>query len=84
MFIMQATTYCPYYPVTNYTLVVQSLGKTTILESTEINLEGIIEVETILEENSFYFFHIVVANNVGTIESTPIQISEYNKFIRLL
>lgn len=73
--IMQATTYCPDNPVRNYTLVVESIGKIPI-QSTDMNLEGVIEFETILEENSFYFFHIVVANDVGTIESTPVQISE--------
>ena len=30
-----------------------------------------------LEENSQYSFHVVVTNDLGTIQSTPVQISKY-------
>ena len=30
-----------------------------------------------LEENSQYSFHVMVSNDVGVVQSTPVQISKY-------
>ena len=30
-----------------------------------------------LEENSLYSFHVMVSNDVGVVQSTPVQISKY-------
>ena len=33
--------------------------------------------ERVLKENSQYSFHVMVSNDVGPIQSTPVQISKY-------
>ena len=30
-----------------------------------------------LKENSQYSFHVIVSNDVGVVQSTPVQISKY-------
>ena len=34
-----------------------------------------------LKENSQYSFHVVVTNDVGKVQSTPVQISKYTSLI---
>ena len=34
-------------------------------------------LERVLEENSQYSFHVMVSNDVGVVQSTPVQISEF-------
>ena len=43
--------------------------------SLEETSDGAFERE--LEENSQYSFHVMVSNDVGVIQSTPVQISKY-------
>ena len=72
---MRATS-CPDYPVTSHTLVLleTSTGDMEMI-SLEETSDGVFERE--LEENSQYSFHVMVSNEVGVIQSTPVQISKY-------
>ena len=43
----------------------------------ETSDEVFILEERELEENSQYLFHVMVSNDVGAIQSTPVQICKY-------
>ena len=75
----QRATSCPDYPVTNHTLVLleTSTGYMEMI-SLEETSDGVLMLEEReLEENSQYLFHVMVSNNVGAMQSTPVQISMY-------
>ena len=75
----QRATSCPDYPVTSHTLVLleTSTGDMEMI-SLEETSDGVFMLEEReLEENSQYLFHVMVSNNVGVIQSTPVQISMY-------
>ena len=76
----QGATSCPDYPVTSYTLVLleASTGDMEMISLEEIS-DGVFMLEQKeLEENYIYSFHVVVTNDVETVQSTPMQISKYN------
>ena len=75
----QGATSCPDYPVTNHTLVLleTSTGDMEMI-SLEETSDGVFMLdERELEENSQYSFHVMVSNDVGVIQSTPVQICKY-------
>ena len=70
----QGATYCPDYPVINHTLVLLD-SSTQSLEIITLEGHGVFLLEEIyLEDNSLYSYHVLVIQNIGTVQSTPVQI----------
>ena len=52
--------------------------------SLEETSDGVFLEERVLQENSQYFFYVKVYNDVGAIESIPVQICKYDPFMNEL
>ena len=51
------------------------------LEETRDGVFMLEDPEGVLMENSLYSFHVVVTNDVGVVQSTPVQISKYASLV---
>ena len=73
---MQGATSCPDYPVTNHTLVLIESGTSDMEMITleETSDEVFLLEEIYVEENSMYTYYVLVIHDIGTVQSTPVQI----------
>lgn len=74
--VLQEAASCPDYPAKNHTLVLENLLGGDCIRTPLEESDGSITVETALEGNTRYSFHVEVTNEVGAVESKPVQICE--------
>ena len=76
---MKGATSCHDYPVINHILALfksqaRDMEMITLMETSD----GMFKLEDReLELNTEYSFHVVATNSVGSVQSTPVQISEH-------
>ena len=75
----QGATSCPDNPVANHTLVLieSSTSDTEMIVLEETSDEVFMLEERYVEENSLYSYHVLVIHDIGTEQSTPVQIGMY-------
>ena len=72
----QGATSCPDYPVINYTLVlIEASTRDMEMLTLEETSDGVFLLdERYVEYNSRYSYYVLVIHDLGTVQSTPVQI----------